>query len=417
MEMPGRAEGGMLAQFSTIEAPPQRGSGPQPKLLSATLAAALARGHVEVAAGHRLSPIRDQILRIRQVIRPFVAHHLRCLLYDLKLAVSLDFTDQHRLGDVVVRHDGGITTRKVRHGNADDAVQNLVRIGRAGGFDGLYPGVEADIGGFHRVVGHALVVLGEGMPGLDELGIDGRIDGLEVVPGGKVANQRRGIETGKLFFTHGEGDDRNIFGLDALVGQFLVEGHVGVTIDGGNHGGLLAGRTEFLDVGHDRLPVGVTERRVVDHDVLFLDALRHQVGLQDLVGGLRIDIVRAGQNPALDAFGIGEVIDGRNGLLVGGGARVEDIARGFFTLILNRVEQDRVQLFENRQNGFTRGRRPAAENGGDLVLRNQLAGLFGEKRPVGGRIDHDSFKLLAENAALLVLLVDEHQHGIFQRGL
>ncbi len=232
------------------------------------------------------------------------------------------------------------------------------------------------------------------MPGLDELGIDWRINGLEVVPGGKVTDQRRGIETGKLFFAHGEGDDRDVFGLDALVGQFLVEGHVGVTIDGGDNGGLLAGRAEFLDVGHDRLPVGMTERRVVDHDVLFLDALRHQVGLQDLVCGLRIDIVRTGQDPALDAFGIGEVIDGRNGLLVGGGTRVEDVARGFFTLILNRIEQDRVQLFEHRQNGFARGGRPAAENGGDLVLRNQLAGLFGEKRPV----------------------VDEHQHGVFQRG-
>ena len=59
-------------------------------------------------------------------------------------------------------------------------------------------------------------------------------------------------------------------GLDALVAEFLVEGHVGVAVDGRDHGGLLAGRAELLDVGHDRLPVGMTERRVVDHDVFLL---------------------------------------------------------------------------------------------------------------------------------------------------
>ena len=57
----------------------------------------------------------------------------RGLLDDVELAIILDLADQHRLGDVVVRHDGGVTARKVRHGNADDRVENLVRIRRAGG--------------------------------------------------------------------------------------------------------------------------------------------------------------------------------------------------------------------------------------------------------------------------------------------
>ena len=53
----------------------------------------------------------------------------------------------------------------------------------------------------------------------------------------------------------------------------------------------------------------------------------------------------------------------------------------------------------------------------DLVLGDQLARLLGEQRPVGGRIDDDGLELLAEQAALLVLLVDQHQHHVLQRRL
>ena len=53
----------------------------------------------------------------------------------------------------------------------------------------------------------------------------------------------------------------------------------------------------------------------------------------------------------------------------------------------------------------------------DLVLADQLARLFGEQRPVGGRVDDDGLELLAEHAALLVLLLDQHQHHVLQRRL
>ena len=82
--------------------------------------------------------------------------------------------------------------------------------------------------------------------------------------------------------------------------ELLVERHVGVAVDGGDHGGLLAGRAELLDVGDDGLPVGMAERRVVDHDVLGFDALRLQISFEDLVGRARIDVVGAGEHPALD---------------------------------------------------------------------------------------------------------------------
>ncbi len=230
--------------------------------------------------------------------------------------------------------------------DADERVDDLVRIRGAGLLDGLDPHVEADDVGFHRVIGHALRVLGVGLPLLDERLVVGRVDRLEVVPGGEMADQRLGVDAGEFFLTHRERDDRNVGRLHALVAELLVERHVGVAVDGRDDGGLLAGRAELLDVGDDRLPVGMTERRVVDHDVFRLDALGLQVGLEDLVRRARIDVVRAGEYPALDLLVLHQVVDGRDRLLVRGGAGVEDVLRGLFAFILNRIEQDGVQLLE-----------------------------------------------------------------------
>ena len=181
--------------------------------------------------------------------------------------------------------------------------------------------------------------------------------------------------------------------------------------------GLLAGAAEGLDVSDDGLPVGMAERRVVDHDVFRRHALVLEIGLQDLVGGAGIDIIGAGQHPALDTFICHQIVDGRDRLLIGRGAGVEHVARGFLAFILHGIEQDAVQFFEHRQHRLPAHRGPAAEHGGHLVLLNQFPRLFREQRPVRGGIDDDGLQLLAEDAALLVLLIDQHQHDVLQRGL
>ncbi len=115
------------------------------------------------------------------------------------------------------------------------------------------------------------------------------------------------------------------------------------------------------------------------------NALGLQEGAQDLVGRARIDVIGAEQNPALGFAAVlgHQVFNGRDGLLVGGGAGVENVLLEFFTLVLNRVEEQAVQFFVNRQDGLAGNGGPAAEGHGDLVLGQQLAGLFGEQRPVG----------------------------------
>jgi hypothetical protein len=173
----------------------------------------------------------------------------------------------------------------------------------------------------------------------------------------------------------------------------------------------------FLDFRDDGLPIGMAEWRVVDHDVVGADTLRFEIGLEDLVGGARVDIVGPGEHPALDTFLLCEIIHRGYRLLIGRGAGVEDILRALLAFILNWIEQQAVEFLEDREHRFARHRCPASEGRRDLVLGNELACFLGEERPVGRRIDHDGFQLLAEQSALGILLGDQHEHHVLERGL
>jgi hypothetical protein len=85
---------------------------------------------------------------------------------------------------------------------------------------------------FHRVVGDPLRILGIGMPLLDKGLVLRRVDRLEVGPPGEVPDQVLGVDAGELLLTHRIADGRDVGRLDALVGELLVERHVGVAVDG-----------------------------------------------------------------------------------------------------------------------------------------------------------------------------------------
>ena len=299
---------------------------------------------------------------------------------------------------------------------------DLVHIRRLGLLDSLLPHVHADVGGFHRIVGdRGLVVgqvlcLGVGLVLGHEFGVDRVLQRLEVVPGSELAEQRLGVDAAQFFLTHRECHDRNVSRLQAGVAQFLVERHVGVAVDRRDHGRLAALR-ELLDVGDDGLVVGMTERGVNLVDVAVLHALGMQEFTQDLVGRARIDVVGAQQHPALGAAAVfaHQVFHSGDGLLVGGCARIEHVLLKLFAFVLDRIEQQAVQFLEDREDRFARYRRPAAEHHGNLVLRQQPACLFSEKRPVRRRINDHGLELLAVHAALGVDLVDRHQRDILER--
>ncbi len=320
-------------------------------------------------------------------------------------------------------HGQGVAARRCE-GLPGQGIAHLADVGATGLLDRLRPHVDADIGGFHRVVRYRLVgarqalVLGVGLPLGDELLVDRILHRLEVVPGGQVTDQRFGVDAAQLLFADREGDHRHVGGFQALVGQFLVERHVGVAVDGRHHR-CLAASGELLDVGDDSLVIAVAEGGVDLFDVRFRHALADQEGAQNLVGGARIDVIGAQQEEALGAAAIlaHQVFHRRDGLLVRRGAGVEDVRRELFAFVLHGIEQQAVEFFIDRQHGLARHAGPAAEGHRDLVLGEQLAALLGEQRPVRGRVDHHRLELLAEHAAVGVDLVDGHQRHVLERGL
>jgi len=159
----------------------------------------------------------------------------------------------------------------------------------------------------------------------------------------------------------------------------------------------------------------MAERRIVDEDIFLFHALGDQVGFDDLVGGAGEHVVRTGQHPALHAEVVHQVVHSGDGLLVRGRAGVDDVARRFFAFVLHGVEEETVEFFKHWQHGLARNRGPTAENSGDLVLAQQLAGLFCKEGPVGGRVHHHGFQFFAQQAAFFVLLFNEHEHDVFQR--
>src|SRR6188768_2806231 len=87
--------------------------------LLVVLARALLGLGVVVAALQR-DPVSLDVLAARQEIRPGVARHQALRLPDrVELTIRAHFTDEHRLGEMVVRQHLGDATREVRSFEAD----------------------------------------------------------------------------------------------------------------------------------------------------------------------------------------------------------------------------------------------------------------------------------------------------------
>ena len=158
----------------------------------------------------------------------------------------------------------------------------------------------------------------------------------------------------------------------------------------------------------------MTERRIVHEYVFGRNALLLKVRLENVVGRPRIDVICAQKRKLLDTQFLKEVVRGRDCLLVRGGTRIEDVLGRFFTLVLDRIEQQTVKFFDHRENRFPRNRGPVAEDYIHFVNCKQFARFFGEQWPVGGWIDHDRLDLATQDAALGVLLLDQHFHCVLK---
>ena len=158
----------------------------------------------------------------------------------------------------------------------------------------------------------------------------------------------------------------------------------------------------------------MTEGRVVDEDVLRRDPLDRQVRLEDLVRCAGIDVVRARKHPAFNPLALHQVVNGWNRLLIRRRPGVENVSLTLLALVLHRVEEQAVQLGEHRQHGLPRHRSPASEDRRDAADFDQFSCLLREQRPVRSGIDNHRFQRPTQHTALRVLLVNEHEHRIFQ---
>src|SRR5690554_4299033 len=154
---------------------------------------ALAGDYVEVAATQRRAPVADQILGARQEVRPGIpGHGGRGFPDHGELAVVLDLANQHRLGDVVVRHHGGVAAGEVGHARPDDGDFHVSHGVADGYLHRFNVHVGTDVLGCGRVVGGSGIVALVDHPGVDEVVVGVVIHAHEVVPGSQVANQRSG---------------------------------------------------------------------------------------------------------------------------------------------------------------------------------------------------------------------------------
>ncbi len=157
-----------------------------------------------------------------------------------------------------------------------------------------------------------------------------------------MTDQRFGIKAGEFFLTDRKSNDRNVFGGNAGVGKFLIERHIGVTVNGGDHCGFFAGGAKLFDFRYPRLPIRVAKRRVINGDIFFFHTFANQVGFQNFIGGTGVDIICAFQYPAFYAFRRHQIIYGRYRLLVRRRACVEHIFGRLFSLVLHRIKQQAI---------------------------------------------------------------------------
>src|SRR5438128_11184074 len=112
-----------------------------------------------------------------------------------------------------------------------------------------------------------------------------------------------------------------------------------------------------------------------------------------------------------------QIVHAGRGLLVDRGAGVDHVLRALLALVLHRVEEETVVLFEDRQHRLAADRCPAPEDRRHLVLEQELLGLLREAVPVRGRILDDGLHLAPEHAARLVDLADGHPDDFLDRRL
>lgn len=123
------------------------------------------------------------------------------------------------------------------------------------------------------------------------------------------------------------------------------------------------------------------------------------------------NIVRTGQHPALHAKILHQVIHSGDGLLVRGCASVDDVARGFFALVLHWVE--RRPLSSSTPAAQTCAKQRSSSQKRRLPCPcSAVRGFFGKERQLEAGSTYHVAQFFAKQAAFFVLLVNDKSNRV-----
>src|SRR5690554_4161058 len=329
-------------------------------------------------------------------------HQLFGLVDNLELAVTLGLANAAGGPQVVVFMDAHVAFRRAGQLDLWRGGTYLVDIEGAGGFDRGFPQPGAEVGSLGHVADDRI-----GTPAL----LEGLDEGFVVFIRQALEVLHRGIGTFNVLATDTEDfilGDRDGQQGEVFLGhvqtrglELTVEGHVGAT----DHRGEDHVRLAQADAVDDGVEAGMAEREVILPDHLATQVLL-DVGAGDLVRSAWPDVVRADQIEGLGILFFGYPVQPGKYLLGRFLAGVDDVRRLLQTLIEGRIVEHAVVAFEDRQHRLARGRGPAAEHRGYLVLAQQLVGTVGEGRPVTGAVFLYIFDLAPEHTTHGVDLFD-----------
>ena len=160
----------------------------------------------------------------------------------------------------------------------------------------------------------------------------------------------------------------------------------------------------------------MVKRRIFFNNIFFRHTLVQQESAKNLIRSTRENIVRTQQIKLLITapFFTHQIFSSGNQLLVGRSTGINDIARTLLPFVLNRIKEQTIALFKNRQNRLARNRSPATKSHSDIFFPKQHFGFLGKQIPIRCRIDNHGFNLLTQHAATGIDLSNSHKHDIAQ---
>ena len=241
---------------------------------------------------------------------------------DLELTVLADFANIHGFESVLV---GGVhflwSAGSIKL-HAINSFTYCIYVERTCFFSSFGPNMDAEVGRFDRVTGHAfdtsgqLVAFAVVLEVAYEVAIRTAFYALEVVSASQVSYERWHVHCTKFIFRYGESHDGAVVRSEALVGEFLIERNIGVTIDGGENTSV-TGSGKLFDLGNDGLVVLVVERSVFLDDVFVGYTFALQESLENFIGRTWENIVRTQKVELFSFQFVHHVLGSWNQLLIG----------------------------------------------------------------------------------------------------